>query len=90
MASGGASPASGGRAATGGSTAAGGGPAGGGSGPTGQAGASTTLDGYNKDFKEDSGTACVLPAPMMLATADHHLPDPFLMSDGTRMSMTSQ
>jgi hypothetical protein len=26
----------------------------------------------------------------MLATADHHLPDPFLMSDGTRMSMTSQ
>jgi (4-O-methyl)-D-glucuronate---lignin esterase len=84
-ASGGSSSSSGGSAAAGaGGKAAGGGPAAGGQPGSG------TLDGYNPDFKEDSGTACTLPEPMMLATADHKLPDPFKMPDGTRMSTLAQ
>ncbi|HEY0462644.1 MAG TPA: hypothetical protein VGC79_00475 [Polyangiaceae bacterium] len=81
--SGGSNTGSGGSPATGGSTAAGGSAAGGQPPISG-------IDGYNPDFKEDSGTACTLPDPMMLATADHHLPDPFLMPDGTRMSKVAQ
>jgi len=83
---------SGGAGATGGS-AAGGASAAAGMAGTGSSAAgtgSTGLPGYNPDFVEDSGTACTLPDPMMLASPDHHLPDPFLMPDGSRMSMASQ
>src|SRR5690606_33817864 len=58
--------------------------AGQGSGPTG------SLDNYNEDFKEFAGEDCVLSEPALLGMADHSLPDPFLMSDGSRLSSSEQ
>jgi (4-O-methyl)-D-glucuronate---lignin esterase len=82
--SGGATSSSAGSSPTAGGSAAAGAPAAGGQPGSG------SLGGYNPDFKEDSGTACTLPEPMMLAAADHKLPDPFKMPDGTRMSTIAQ
>ena len=45
---------------------------------------------YNSDFVEFVGEDCELPEPMLLASPDHSLPDPFLMADGSRMSSASQ
>jgi hypothetical protein len=44
---------------------------------------------YNPDFKELVGDDCDLPEPALLSSPSHMLPDPFLMSDGSRMSSAS-
>ena len=70
------------------------------SGDGGTTGAGTTTDdeppasggieNYNPDFEEFVGEDCELPEPMLLSSPDHSLPDPFLMSDGSRLSSVSQ
>lgn len=70
---------SGGESASGGQTGSGGGPTG-----------AIDFDTYNPDFKEFVGEDCELGEPALLSSANHNLPDPFLMSDGSRMSSVSQ
>ena len=48
------------------------------------------IENYNSDFEEFVGEDCDLPEPTLLSTPSHSLPDPFLMSDGSRMSSVSQ
>lgn len=79
----------GGAAAGGGSSGGAGGSATGGDTGTG-GGASGGLDDYNEDFEEFVGEDCELPEPMLLGAGNHSLPDPFLMSDGSRMSSISE
>lgn len=81
----------GGGASTGGETGTGG-QAPGAGGESAGAGGSPSGGGladYNKDFKEFVGEDCELPEPMALSPADHHLPDPFRMADGSRLSKVS-
>lgn len=48
------------------------------------------IEDYNPDFVEFVGEDCDLPEPSLLSSPDHSLPDPFLMSDGSRMSSLSE
>jgi len=87
----GGAPGTGGLATTGGAPGSGGDAAGGqpGSGGGGPGGA-IDFDTYNPEFKEFVGEDCELGEPALLSSPDHGLPDPFVTSDGSRMSSVSQ
>ncbi len=67
-----------------------GGGAGGGQAGSGTVGGASGIDGYNEDFEEFVGEDCDLPEPSTLSPSSHSLPDPFLMSDGSRLSRYDQ